>query len=181
MAVANDQQQLINLYKDILYLIGSVLGIIGFIRTLKKVDYSCLNYKTDFGNEVEPYLICLKGDLYNLNITTSERAVFVRKYPADIIPAHEQRKNVPAANIERSAFFPIMKEREFVVIDNNDFKMGKLYFHYEDRYSNKYKQIFTFDQTEVGNDERIKRVNRSCYKLTKRKFRFLRIWLPSLK
>ena len=178
--MVNDGQQVINLSKDILYLIGSVLGIIGFIRTLKKVDYCSLNYKTDFGNEAEPYLICLKGDMYNLSITNKERAVFVKKYQSNVIPAYENRKIVLTSEIDRSAFFPILKEGEFIVIDNNDFKMDKLYFHYEDKFDNKYKQVFLFDKNEIGNNDRIKRVNRSFYILTKRKFWFLYLWFPLL-
>lgn len=173
-----NNQSLINLSKDILYLIGSVLGVIGFFRTLKKRDYCSLNYKTDFGNEVEPYLICLKGDIYNLSITNGDRAVFVLKYPSSVIPAFENRKDTPAGSIDRAAFYPILKEQEFIIIDNKDFKMKKMHFHYEDKYSNKYKQTFSFDETEVGNNDRIKRVNRSCYILTKRKYRFLYIWFP---
>lgn len=174
----NNNQDLISFYKDILYLIGSVLGIVGFIRTLKKVDHCCLNYRTDFGNEVEPYLICLKSNMYNLLVTSKERAVFVHKYPSHIPPLHGHRQTVPTGTTERSTFFPVLKEQEFIVVDNNDFKMGRLYFYYEDRYSNKFRQEFTFDQTEVGNTERIKRANRSCYRLTKRKIRFLGMWFP---
>jgi hypothetical protein len=176
--MVNDEQQVINLSKDILYLIGSVLGIIGFIRTLKKEDYCSLSYKTDFGNEVEPYLICLKGDMYNLSVSNSERAVFVKKYKATVIPAYESRKSVSGSDIDRAAFFPILKEQEFIVIDNNDLKMKKMYFHYEDKFSNKYKQTFSFDERDIGNNDRIKRINHSHYILSKRKFRFLYIWFP---
>jgi hypothetical protein len=170
-------QDIINLYKDLLYLVGSILGIIGFIRTLKKIDYCTLNYRTDFGNEVEPYLVCIKGTLYNLQISNKHRAVFVHKYPSNIPPLYEHRTKMPAA-IERSSFFPVVKEQEFILIDNNDLKMNDLYISFEDKYSNRYRQIFRFDGTETSNNERIKRTNRSCYSLEKRKLRILWIWIP---
>jgi hypothetical protein len=171
-------QQLINLSKDILYLVGSVLGIIGFIRTLKKRDYVSLNYKTDFGNEVEPYVMCLKGDMYNLSISTTDRAVMVQKYPSTASPSFENRKKCFNKYDRRSSFYPIVKEMEFLVIDNKDFEMGKLHFKYEDKYSNHYRQGFTFDNNEIGALDRIKRTSRSCYRLTKRRHRFLYIWFP---
>lgn len=175
--MTKNSQELIDLYKDILYLIGSVLGIIGFIRTLKKVDHCTFNYKTDFGNEVEPYLICLKGDIYNLQVSNKERAVFVKKYPANIPPLHEHRTKLPTSP-EHSSFFPIVKEQEFILIDNNNLSMDDHYLFYEDKYSNHYRQIFRFDKTEIGNKERIKRANRSCYILERRKLKFLGIWIP---
>lgn len=170
-------QEQINLYKDILYLIGSVLGIIGFIRTLKKIDYCTFSYRTDFGNEVEPYLVCLKGTIYNLQINNKERAVSVRKYPSNIPPLHEHRTKLPAT-VEHSSFFPIVKEQEFILVDNNSLSMGDLYFYYEDKYSNRYRQMLRFDRSEIGNNERIKRTNRSCYILRKRKLKILRMWIP---
>lgn len=173
-----EQQIIINLSKDILYLIGSVLGIIGFIRTLKKREYCGLNYKTDFGNEVEPYLICLRADMYNLSISNSERAVFVLKYPSNSLPTYEAIKNQASNITVKASFFPILKEGEFLVIDNRNFKMGKIQFNYEDKFQNQYKQQFSFDESEIGSADRIKRANRSCYTLTKRKYRFLYIWLP---
>jgi hypothetical protein len=172
-----DHQVLINLYKDILYLIGSVLGIIGFIRTLKKIDYCELNYRTDFGNEVEPYLVCLKGNIYNLQISNAERAIFVQKYPADIPPLHEHRTKT-AGKMERSSFFPILKEQEFILVDNHDLNMKDLYLTYEDKYRNYYRQVFRFDKSELGNNDRIKRTNRSCYILKKRRLKVLGLWLP---
>jgi hypothetical protein len=123
--MTKNSQDLINVYKDILYLIGSVLGIIGFVRTLKKIDYCTFNYRTDFGNEVEPYLVCLKGNIYNLQISNKERAVFVQKYPANIPPVHEHRTKLPAT-VERSSFFPIVKEQEFIVVDNNTLSMDDI-------------------------------------------------------
>jgi len=177
----DNQQQLINLSKDILYLVGSILGIIGFIRTFKKREYCSFNYKTDFGNEVEPYLICLRSNMYNLKVSNSKRAVFVVKYPSTAIASFENRKTVLTSTLERASFFPLFKEEEFLVIDNNDFKMDVLYFEYEDKYQNKYKQQFSFDSTEIGNNERIKRTNRSCYLLSKRQYRFMFIWLPLFK
>jgi hypothetical protein len=170
-------QDLINIYKDILYLIGSVLGIIGFVRTLKKIDYCTFNYRTDFGNEVEPYLICLKGNIYNLQVSNKQRAVFVHKYPASIPPLHEHRTKLPAI-VEHSSFFPILKEQEFILVENHKLDMENLLLHYEDKYSNRYRQVLRFDKAEIGNDERIKRTNRSCYVLSKRKLRFLGLWIP---
>ena len=169
--------ELINFYKDILYLIGSILGIIGFIRTLKKIDNCSFSYRTDFGNEVEPYVVCLKGSIYNLQVSNAERAVFVQKYPATIPPLHEHRTKMPAT-VERSSFFPILKEQEFILIDNNRLEMTDIYLFYEDKFSNKYRQILRFDKSEIGNSERIKRTNRSCYILEKRRLYFLGLWIP---
>lgn len=175
--MANNTQLLINLYKDILYLIGSILGIIGFIRTLKKIDYCEFNYRTDFGNEVEPYLVCLKGNIYNLQVSNSDRAVFVQKYPADVPPLHEHRTKI-AAKAERSSFFPIIKEQEFILVENHQLNMKDLLLTYEDKYRNRYRQIFRFDQSEVGSADRIKRTNRSCYILKRRRLKVLGCWLP---
>lgn len=72
-------------------------------------------------------------------------------------------KDLSSSTVERGAFFPILKEKEFIVVDNSDFKMGKLIFKYEDKFNNHYKQIFEFDKSEIGNSERIMRVSRSCY------------------
>ncbi|HTN19705.1 MAG TPA: hypothetical protein VL125_04485 [Pelobium sp.] len=174
----NLDQQTINLSKDILYLIGSILGIIGFIRTFKKRDYCVLNYRTDFGNEVEPYLICLKSDMYNLKVSNTERAVIVSKYPSSILPTYDGRLDLPKKLLVEASFFPLFKESEFLVLDNRNFKIGKLIFTYEDKYENKYKQEFSFDESEIGNHDRIKRTNRSCYILTKRRSRFLYMWFP---
>ncbi|WDF78817.1 hypothetical protein PQ469_02195 [Mucilaginibacter sp. KACC 22773] len=69
----------INIAKDILYLIGSILGIIGFFRTIKKRENSGFNYRTDFGNEVEPFVICIRGNIYNLEVTNKDRSVMVQK------------------------------------------------------------------------------------------------------
>lgn len=174
----DNNQQLITFSKDILYLIGSVLGIIGFIRTLKKRDYCSLNYKTDFGNEVEPYLLCLRADMYNLSVSNSQRAIMVEKFSGKTIPAYDSRKDIPATQIERAAFFPIVKEQDFLLIDNHKLEMEPLVFCYEDKYNNKYKQVFSFDKSEIGNEDRIKKVSRSCYNLTKRRYRFMYIWFP---
>jgi hypothetical protein len=80
--------------------------------------------------------------------------------------------------VERSSFFPIVKEQEFILVENNNLAMEDLLLHYEDKYGNRYRQVFRFDKTEIGNDERIKRTNRSCYILGKRKLRFLGLWIP---
>jgi len=168
---------LINISKDILYLIGSVLGMIGFFRTIKKREYSGFNYRTDFGNEVEPFLICLRGNIYNLAISNHERSVMVQKYTSDVIPNFDALKTNRSVS-ERSAFYPVVKEGEFLKIDNNSRDLKDLKLEYEDRFQNHYYQVFSFDKNEIGNLERIKRTNRSCYKLTARKYRFLHIWLP---
>ena len=165
--------------KDVLYLIGSVLGIVGFVRTFKKRDNSGFNYRTDFGNEVEPFLVCLRGNIYNLEVSNKDRSVMVQKYSSDIIPNYDVIKNSKSVP-ERSAFYTIIKEGEFLKVENHDLKMKDIYLRYEDSFQNHYYQKFSFDQKEIGNTDRIKRTNRSCYKLTKRKYRVCYIWFPLL-
>ena len=171
-------QQFINQSKDILYLIGSVLGIIGFIRTLKKREYCSLSFKTDYGNEVEPYLLCLRGTIYNLSISDDKGSVIVNKYPSGSIPSFHSRSEIGKAVLEEASFFPVLKEFDFFVVQNKKLKTIKLEFIYEDKYRNVYKQQFWFDPDEIGNMDRIQRKNRSCYHITRRKYRFMYIWFP---
>lgn len=167
-------------FKDILYLIGSILGIIGFIRTLKKRDYCQFTYRTEFGDEVNPFLICIKGDIFNPEISDKDKSQYVVKLPKEFQFSKYKFNQKIANAYDESAFFPLLKEGDALLLQNEGLCMQKIYLKYQDRYHNNYYQAFEFMKTEVRNDERLKRKSRSCYKLSDRYWKILKIWFPQL-
>lgn len=170
------------LAKDIFYLIGSILGILGFIRTLKKWDKCEFTYRTEFGDEVKPFLVCIRGDIFNLEIREDEshKSIIALKFPSNTILSRVKYKEVDEKIIDKSSFFPILKETEVLCIPNDNLKMPRVLFSYEDKYHNKYRQTFEFDRTVIGSEERLKSKSRSCYKLSGRRFKFIWFWIPSI-
>lgn len=162
--------------KDVLYITGSVFGIIGFIRTIAKREKSELNYKTELGNEVRPFLVCIRGDIYNLNISGSDASHEVQKLPIGFNISHYKYKKFDESIIDESCFFPVIKEGEILCVLNDKLKMPKIRLEYEDKYHNKYYQTFEFNDADIGNNDRIKRQSRSCYILSKRRIRFIWMW-----
>lgn len=167
----------IELYKDILYLIGSILGIIGFFRTLKKSDLSEFNYRTEEGDEEKPFLVCIRGDIFNLTLTDNSESIIAMKYHKDTILSKVKYQEVDFTIIDQAAFFPIIREGDILRLKNENLDLPKVYLRFEDKYHNKYYQTFEFYREDIKND-RASRKSRSCYKLSKRHWRFLWIWFP---
>jgi hypothetical protein len=166
----------ISYFKDWLYLLGSILGIIGFIRTLQKRDKCMFNYRTEFGDEVHPFLVCIRGEIYNLEISSSKESFEALKLPIKTNLSRFKYKELNEKEIDTSSFFPIIKETEIICIPNEKLNLPLIYLKYEDIYQNRYFQTFSFDNSEVGNLERVRRKSRSCYKISRRHFKFLWIW-----
>ena len=171
----------IEAYKDILYIIGSILGIIGFFRTLKKRDKCEFSYRTVLGDEVTPYLVVTKGDILNLEITTEQESVFAYKYPPNTNISQIKYGKMKSELIDESSFFPILKETEFISIPNENQKMPLIFLQFEDRYHNNYYQKFSFNFDDVRNGNRQKHNSKSCYILSNRYWRFLWIWFPKIR
>jgi hypothetical protein len=164
--------------KNIFYLVGSVLGIIGFIRTIIKREKCELNYKTELGDEVHPFLVCIRGDIYNLDIASSEYSFEVLKLPQNFVLSRFKYNEYDKSIIEESCFFPVIKEGETLCLQNDNLDMPKLFLRYEDKYHNKYFQTIEFNKSDMGGDKRIKKLSRSCYNISKRHFRAFWIWMP---
>lgn len=168
----------LEIYKDILYLIGSVLGIVGFFRTLKRRDLCEFNYRTEFGDEVRPFLVCIRGDIFNLELTGNSKSIIAKKYPPGTLLSKVKYQQVKYEDIDESAFFAILREGEVLGLNNEKFSLPKVILKFEDQYHNKYYQTFEFNEDEIDDEERMKRKYRSCYKISKRHWKFLWIWFP---
>lgn len=166
----------LQVYKDIFYFAGSVSGIISFILTIKKREKCEFNYRTEFGNEIQPFLVCIKGDIFNLNIHNEKESIFVHKYPSQTNLSRIKYKDFDDSLIDKSSYFPVLKEGEILSLNNEDLKMLRIYLKYEDQYRNRYSQTFEFHNPDIRDNDRSMRKSRSCYVLSKRKFRFLWIW-----
>lgn len=168
-------------YKDLLYLVGSILGIVGFIRTLKRRDKCEFNYRTELGDEVKPFIICIRGEIFNLEITDKSQSVFALKYPQGTNLSQVKYKKIDSDTIDRSSYFPIIREGEVISIPNDNLDMPRIFLQYEDKFHNRYYQTFEFNTKDIHRDERKKRKSRSCYLLSRRYFRFLWVWFPQIK
>lgn len=167
--------------KDIFYLIGSVLGIAGFFMVLKKRTRCELNYRTELGDEVNPFLTAIRGDIFNLEISDVNESFEVEKLPANTNLSRVKYKEIDEKQIDATCFFPIFREGETFRISNPEMEMPKLKFSYEDKFHNKYYQTFEFEKSHIKREERIKRKSRSCYNLSNRYWRFLWRWFPKIR
>lgn len=163
--------------KNILYITGSILGIIGFYRTVKKRDNTVFTYRTRYGNEVYPFLFCIRGDAYNINISNGRKSIFVFRYPGSTNFSKLQESKLGTGSNDESSFFAVISQGEALCFNNDKFDLGSIIIHYEDQYSNKYKQYFSFDKVLKDRfNEQVK--SQRYYTVSKRYRRFLWVWLP---
>lgn len=168
--------QSLSFVKDVFYLIGSCLGIITFILTIKKRDKSVFTYRTEMGNEVKPMLICIRGSMYNIRVSNAGKSVYVHKLPQGFKYSSIKRNEHSLAELDEASFFPSLKEGEALLIDNEDIELD-MKIEFEDQYRHSYYQTFRVLKNQIGNPSRFdKNKSQSLYKLSKRWRRRLWIW-----
>lgn len=148
-------------WKDVLYFMSFLIGLITFIKTFRKKEYCSLDYKTEYGDETNLYIFAIKDDLYNLKILSENQKLKAIKYTDLNISKLKHERNSKSG--DKSLYFPRIEKND--VIEIRDAKdLGKIKFEYEDKYSNKYYQFIHFDYKtdKTFNSKRY-------YKMSKRK------------
>ena len=165
--------------KNILYAVGSISGLIGFYRSFNKRAKCEFSYRTEYGNEDHPLLFCIRDNIYNLNISDEEQSVFVYKYKSDLNFSQLKKEPMEKNSSDRSSFFAVLYQGEALGINNDKLDIKPIVLHFEDEYSNEYKQYFSFKGKEKTNhSERVKFKSKSYYTLSTRYRKWLGMWLP---
>ena len=162
--------------KDIFYLIGSVLAIVAFVMTIRKRDKSMFTFRTEMGNESRPLLICVRGNMYNVNIYNNGVSYYAHRLPSSFKFSSVRRNEFDLNEYDESSFYACLQEGEALLIDNEKLNLN-LKIKYEDQFRNKYFQTFELIKSEIGNPKRLERNrSQSLYDISKRKKRLLWIW-----
>jgi hypothetical protein len=166
--------------KDIFYLVGSLLGIITFILTVRKRDRSKLTFRTEMGNESCPMLFCIKGDIFNVRLRKDQKSQISYRLPSTFKFSSIRTNDYSKHEFDDSSFFPIIKEGEALLLINeieNDHANIKVKIEFEDQFGNLYYQLFTLLNSDIGNPKRFtKNRSQSLYRMSKRYKRFLWVW-----
>lgn len=150
-------------WKDTIYLLSFIIGLLTFVKTFRKKNYCSIDFKTEEGDEVYLYIFGIKDNLYNLQIFNDNPNINATKLKGVNISQIKYKRAEFKEKGDESLYFPFIDKDDVIEIKNAN-ELGLIKFEYQDKYSNKYSQTIEFDITADKNFN-----SRRYYKISKRK------------